>query len=75
METGTHWVLPDIDEATCIRCGQCVARCPAEAVAMADSGPVIVKPAACTYCGICESLCPAGAVTLSYLIVWDDGLV
>jgi MinD superfamily P-loop ATPase len=69
---GTHWILPEIDETRCTRCGQCAAHCPTHAVVMRASGPVIVDPKACTYCGFCESLCPADAVALFYTIVWED---
>jgi len=65
-----NWVLPEIDQDLCNRCGLCVERCPTNAVEMTPSGPVIARPADCTYCTECESVCPQGAVRCGYEIVW-----
>ena len=70
----TKWALPDVDLAMCTRCGVCVVRCPADAVVLADAGPIFVRPEACTYCGVCEAVCPEGAVQLGYTITWDSSL-
>ena len=64
------WVLPDIDESLCTRCGRCVPACPVDAIALAQNGPLFVLPQACTYCGVCEAVCPEGAVALHYTIEW-----
>jgi formate hydrogenlyase subunit 6/NADH:ubiquinone oxidoreductase subunit I len=63
------WLLPIIDDKTCIACGLCAEQCPGHAVDMAPAGPVIPRPAACTYCGLCEDLCPVGAISLEYEIL------
>ena len=38
----------------CIRCGDCVAACPVEAIFQADDGQVAV----CIHCGQCVDFCP-----------------
>ena len=49
-------------EGRCIRCGECVPVCPAEA---ADSAITPAGPrAACQRCGACVDACPAGARVL-----------
>lgn len=62
-------LLPTIDLHRCIGCGLCAQHCPAAAVEMVDTRPLIRNPAACTYCGECEEVCPAGAIALQYEIV------
>ena len=71
----TDWVLPEVDLAICTRCGQCVTRCPEDAVILAETGPVFARPELCTYCGVCETVCPEGAVRLSYVVTWDPDAV
>jgi anaerobic sulfite reductase subunit C len=61
-------VMPDINLALCRRCGACVERCPAGALAMGPAGPVL-DGARCSYCGDCEGICPDGAIALPYTIV------
>ena len=61
-------VMPEIDRAVCRLCGTCVARCPAGALEMSATGPVLHR-ALCSYCGDCEGICPVGAIALPYTIV------
>jgi len=63
-------VLPRINMDLCRGCGTCVSTCPAEAVALINGRPVIVRPDDCVYCGDCEELCPQGAISLPYEIVF-----
>jgi formate hydrogenlyase subunit 6/NADH:ubiquinone oxidoreductase subunit I len=71
MET---WALPQIDLERCNRCGQCVERCPTQAVDMTAEGPRISRRGDCTYCTECEAVCPEGAITCGYDIVWGDAV-
>jgi len=47
----------------CLRCGTCVAACPAKALSLDASG-VARDRAACTLCGRCAEACPAEAQTM-----------
>jgi formate hydrogenlyase subunit 6/NADH:ubiquinone oxidoreductase subunit I len=66
-----EWILPEIDQERCVRCGLCVELCPTQAVEMTGQGPAFSEGQACTYCGVCEAGCAEGAISLSYVIVWD----
>jgi NAD-dependent dihydropyrimidine dehydrogenase PreA subunit len=68
---GQEWALPEIDLASCNRCGVCVAQCPAGAAEMGVDGPFIARPSDCTYCAVCEAICPQGAIACVYEIVWE----
>ncbi len=61
--------LPQIDLSQCTGCGDCVAGCPTEAVALVGGWPMIVRSEACDYCARCEALCPEGAIGCPYEIV------
>jgi Uncharacterized conserved protein len=52
----------NVDLHTCIRCGNCVASCPAGALAMAD-GPVMTG-LPCASCHACQERCEARALFL-----------
>jgi|GEM_PF-2894497 len=62
------WVVPNlrlklgyrlrIDLKTCIRCNECVRRCPVRAI---TAEPKIT--ASCIGCGLCPKLCPVGAIS------------
>ncbi len=60
------WVLPVVASDACTGCGECVARCPAGAVEMADGKVHFRASESCTYCGVCEDVCPEGAVALYF---------
>ena len=49
-----------VDES-CIGCGLCAKRCPAQAIQMVDGRPVYTKKH-CTQCMACISYCPAAAI-------------
>ena len=61
-------VMPEIDKARCIQCGDCVPNCPQNALQIVSGEPV-VDPERCSYCGECEEVCPVGAISLPYEIV------
>jgi ferredoxin len=50
-----------VDFAKCVRCGRCVKECPAKAILMEESGPVI-NPKVCESCQRCVGFCPTGAM-------------
>lgn len=52
-----------IDEALCTQCGECVAECPAEVIAM-DEYPKIINEEGCFRCQHCLAVCPTGAVSV-----------
>jgi len=53
-----------VDEEICSGCGQCVAQCPAEAIALDERKAVArVNEALCMGCGACVATCPSGAVS------------
>jgi nitroreductase/NAD-dependent dihydropyrimidine dehydrogenase PreA subunit len=55
-----------INTATCTRCGECIADCPARIITMQEEGPTIApdKEASCYRCQHCLSICPTGAVSI-----------
>jgi MinD superfamily P-loop ATPase len=54
--------VPEIDEATCSRCGECARVCAYHAVAVIAS-EVLVFPQLCHGCGACSYFCPEKAIT------------
>jgi len=61
-------VSPEIDQALCILCGDCVPSCPCEALTLGVDA-VILDQDLCVYCGDCEDVCPVGAIALPYQVV------
>jgi nitroreductase/NAD-dependent dihydropyrimidine dehydrogenase PreA subunit len=55
------------DPALCVRCGDCVATCPAEVFSLADDGLRTDNPGRCIGCGHCVAVCPTGALAHSDL--------
>lgn len=55
-----------VDTATCTRCGECIADCPARIIAMEEDVPAISpdKEASCYRCQHCLAVCPVGAVSI-----------
>jgi uncharacterized protein (DUF362 family)/Pyruvate/2-oxoacid:ferredoxin oxidoreductase delta subunit len=45
----------------CVRCGECVANCPAKAISARD-GRIVVDPALCIACYCCSEVCKARAI-------------
>ena len=51
-----------VDKDACIGCGNCVDRCPVEAIILEDSASV--ERDKCLGCGLCVRVCPEDAITL-----------
>ena len=66
--------LPQIDKELCTACGDCIAACPTDALALVDGLAVLAEPAACNYHGDCETICPVDAIALPYQILLESGL-
>jgi NAD-dependent dihydropyrimidine dehydrogenase PreA subunit len=56
--------LPVLNETLCVGCGDCVAVCPADCLAMAGPLPWLPRPAACVSCALCVLICPTQALEL-----------
>ena len=52
-----------VDENECVRCGNCVQNCSAEAIELVDTFEV-VNDNRCIGCGVCAYLCPENAMKL-----------
>jgi NAD-dependent dihydropyrimidine dehydrogenase PreA subunit len=61
--------MPQINQAQCIACGDCIARCPTGALGKQAGKAALLHPELCTYCTLCEDVCPVGAIELPFLIV------
>lgn len=58
------WIRPSFSNA-CVRCGQCVAACPVEALALPKGAPLpVLTPKRCIGCCCCHEICPQRAVTM-----------
>lgn len=55
---------PEFDEETCVACGTCLERCPAEALTLAEGGPPEVDLERCFGCAVCASGCPEEAIVM-----------
>ena len=56
-----------LDEAKCLRCGQCVEACPIDVLAKSPEGvPFAAYADECWYCGCCVMECPTGAISLHH---------
>jgi NAD-dependent dihydropyrimidine dehydrogenase PreA subunit len=58
----TAW--PTIDSRLCTGCGDCVAVCPTDCLAMTGPTPWLPKPLDCVSCAICELICPVAAIQM-----------
>jgi len=56
------WVRPGFT-AECKRCGECVSKCPAGALTMGETAPVL-DAKLCIECFCCHEICPESAVEL-----------
>lgn len=55
--------IVQIDTETCIGCGLCVERCPADALELMDTVSTL-SPALCLGCGVCVYECPTESMSL-----------
>ncbi|HZK02762.1 MAG TPA: 4Fe-4S binding protein, partial [Anaerovoracaceae bacterium] len=54
---------PVIDTSLCDMCGECLKRCPAEAISMGKiQSEIGINHDQCIYCMLCEEVCPLGAI-------------
>jgi Na+-translocating ferredoxin:NAD+ oxidoreductase subunit B len=52
-----------VDEASCTGCGDCVERCPVDAVNLEETANM--DRGRCLGCGLCAGVCPSGAIAVS----------
>jgi ferredoxin len=55
---------PRSNPETCTVCGLCVDQCPAQALTLTETGPV-VNDESCIACFCCQEMCPTRAIVLS----------
>jgi uncharacterized Fe-S center protein len=58
-------VSPQVKEAVCTGCGQCLRWCDFEAISMED-GKARIDGDTCSGCGACLAVCPEGAINLAW---------
>jgi heterodisulfide reductase subunit A len=59
----------EVDEKTCIGCGQCVSACAYNAIELRENrrgDKAVVNPVLCKGDGLCTSKCPTGAIQLKH---------
>jgi len=56
--------LSVVDQELCVGCGECVERCPTEAISMNADDKAQVDEKACFGCGVCARFCPVDAILL-----------
>ena len=57
--------LSMIDQEMCVGCGECVDRCPTDAIVLNDEGKAQRDEEACFGCGVCARFCPEEAISLA----------
>jgi electron transport complex protein RnfB len=55
--------VSEINQETCVECGECAERCPVDAISL-DDGPAAVDGDKCIGCGVCYPTCPSESVSL-----------
>ena len=58
--------LIKIDRNKCVKCGLCVADCPACILELGENGPECNVDRGCMSCGHCVAICPTGAMDNKY---------
>ena len=62
-----------VDPDKCLKCGQCVEKCPFEAIEFKPGKPARVIAAKCHGCGTCVAECPGNAITQKHFT--DDQIL
>jgi Na+-translocating ferredoxin:NAD+ oxidoreductase subunit B len=55
--------ISEIEGDNCIGCGDCIGRCPMQALTLVEDVAIVDKKR-CIGCGLCMSVCPSGAIKL-----------
>jgi heterodisulfide reductase subunit A len=66
----------EVDEKSCMGCGQCVAVCAYDAIALLETrqgNKAMVNPVLCKGDGLCNASCPTGAIQLKHFT--DDEIL
>ena len=58
-------VSPSVKTKKCVGCGECIGRCPGDAISVTDKKSKI-DPEKCIGCGECILLCPTGAIQIQW---------
>lgn len=58
-------MIPRVIENRCTGCGECVERCPVDAIDL-SFGVAKIDDEFCEECGICVRACPAYAIELDF---------
>ena len=54
-----------VDESRCVSCGNCIPRCPMDAIELSSSTETAhIENRRCIGCGLCVAACPVGAISL-----------
>ncbi len=56
--------LPTINSVQCTACGDCVAVCPTNCLALTTREAWLPRPADCIACMVCMWICPTEAITM-----------
>jgi MinD superfamily P-loop ATPase len=59
--------LPLLNDRRCTGCGDCVAICPVDCLAMASCLPWLPRPGDCVSCSLCAIICPEKALEMRAL--------
>ena len=61
--------LPELELEKCTGCGECVIKCPTNAVELVDGKAAVVNPEKCNYCAECEAFCRQNAIRCPFEII------
>ena len=58
--------IPEIDSEKCTNCGECLTKCPSNAIVMDKaSNNIRINYNECIFCALCEDVCPTGSAKMS----------
>ncbi len=55
---------PQLDQASCRRCGICLMYCPVNSIVRSEAGEYSIDYEFCKGCGICSVECPAKSISM-----------